>query len=240
MIDPKKTLGEIATEVPKSMRVFERHGIDYSCSGQRTLVGVCTEHDIPVDRLVAEIESASSPSLRMRAVTYDDLAELIDHIVSTHHTFTRTELGRLLPLAERVRREQGTRHAELDRIRQLLLTLAADLGPHMDNEERVLFPYCVALEEAAEAKAGPPRALFGRVSRPVGDMRHDHEVVAAALRELRALTLGYTPPEDATEPLRELYQGLAAFERDLHEHIHLENNVVFPAAERIEQSLLTR
>lgn len=237
MIDPRKTVGEIAIERPRATRVFDLHGIDYSCAGERTLAGVCSERDIPVNRLVAEIESASPSSFRAPA-KYDDLVEVVDHIVSTHHTFTRAELGRLVPLAEKVAREHALRHAELDRVRELVVRLAALLGPHMDTEESVLFPYFIALEDASVERTAPPRTTFERLAIPIAAMHEEHEGVTTALRELHALTLGHAAPDDADKAVRELYEGLAALERDLREHIHLENNVAFPSAERLERSLV--
>jgi regulator of cell morphogenesis and NO signaling len=236
MIDARKTVGEIASSMPSAMRVFERHGIDYCCGGQRTLVGVCAEHGLPVERIVEELEASSSPSLPP-VPRFDDLAELVDHLVSTHHTFTRTELGRLVPLAEKVERVHVARHPELARVRELVQLLAADLGPHLIKEERILFPYFIALEEATVAKLAQPWAPFGTVTRPIGAMHHEHEAVASLLRELRGTTTAYVVPEDACESYRTLYSGLEALERDLHEHIHLENNVAFPAAEKLEREL---
>jgi regulator of cell morphogenesis and NO signaling len=236
MINPRKTVGEIATEIPKSMRVFERHGIDYSCGGQRTLTGICSERDIPLNRLVDEIESASPPSVRRQA-DFDDLTALIDHIVSAHHTFTRAELGRLVPLAESVRRTHAAQHGDLDAVHTMLVRLAAHLGVHMDNEESVLFPECVALEEAASQRRGPPRTGASSVARTIAAVRREHEAVTKLLRELHVLTFGYRVPDDADDDFRALYQGLAALEHDLYEHIHLENNVAFPAAERMDREL---
>lgn len=235
MIDPRKTVAEIATENPRSTWVFERHGIDYCCNGERTLVGVCRERDIPVSRLVEEIEAASPPSLRMLAARrYDSLAELIHHIVSTHHTFARAELARLLPLAAKLKRDYVARYGELDRIAQLVAALAAELGPHMDEEERALFPTCVALETR---RAGAVRVPSGGVASRISEMRREHETISEILRELKALTYGHAAPEGAPEGVRALYEALARLERDLHEHMHLENNVAFPAARELEQAM---
>lgn len=167
---------------------------------------------------------------------FDDLVELVGHIVQTHHTFARTELAALFTLADGLVVEVGERHPEIARIQELVCALADDLLPHMLKEERVLFPYLVALEQA---KAGGPRVTpaFGTVTRPIDAMHAGHEIQTSILRELEKLTGGYEAPADATNRHRALYDGLAALERDLLEHIRLENEVAFPRAEQLEREL---
>lgn len=169
---------------------------------------------------------------------FDDLVELVSHIVHTHHTFARTELASLFTLADRLTVEHGAQHPEIARIQELVCALADDLLPHMLKEERVLFPYLVALEQA---KAGGPRVVpsFGTVTRPIDAMHAGHEIQTSILGELRRLTGGYKAPPDATNRHRALYDGLGALERDLLEHIRLENEVAFPRAEQLERELTT-
>jgi regulator of cell morphogenesis and NO signaling len=170
------------------------------------------------------------------APRFDDLVELVSHIIQTHHTFARTELASLFTLADRLVVEVGERHPELARIQEIICGVADDLLPHMVKEERVLFPYLVALEQEA---AGGPHVVpsFGTVSRPIDAMHAGHEIQTSMLRELRKLTGGYVAPADATNRHRALYDGLAAFERDLLEHIRLEDEVAFPRADQLEREL---
>ncbi len=167
---------------------------------------------------------------------FDDLIELVGHIVHTHHTFARTELAALFTLADRLLVEAGERHPELARIQELVCALADDLLPHMLKEERMLFPYFVALEQAT---AGGPRVVpsFGTVTRPIDAMHAGHEIQTSILRELRQLTGGYQAPPDAANRHRALYDRLAALERDLLEHIRLEDQVAFPRATKLERDL---
>lgn len=167
---------------------------------------------------------------------FDDLVELVSHIVHTHHTFARTELAALFTLADRLVVEIGERHPEIARIQELVCALADDLLPHMRKEERTLFPYLVALEQA---KAGGPRVTpsFGTVTRPIDAMHADHAIQTSILRDLRKLTNEYQAPDGATNRQRALYDGLAALDRDLLEHIRLENEVAFPRAEQLEREL---
>lgn len=181
---------------------------------------------------------ASTPLRQPASPQFDDLVELVSHIIQTHHTFARTELASLFTLADRLVVEVGDAHPELARIQELVCALADDLLPHMIKEERVLFPYLVALEQA---KAGGPRVVpsFGSVTRPIDAMHAGHEIQTSMLGELRKLTGGYVAPPDATNRHRALYDGLAAFERDLLEHIRLEDKVAFPRAQELELELST-
>jgi regulator of cell morphogenesis and NO signaling len=167
---------------------------------------------------------------------YDDLVDLVSHIIDTHHTFARTELARLFTLADKVATKDMGTHPELARVQELVCALADDLLPHMLKEERILFPYFVALEMQ---RAGGPRvkAPFGTVSRPIDAMHAGHDIQIAILGELRKITSGYAPPADACNTYRALYEGLAAFDRDLLEHIHLESHLAFPRAEQLEREL---
>lgn len=169
---------------------------------------------------------------------FDDLVELVGHIVHTHHTFARAELASLFTLADRLVGEVGSAHPALSRIQELVCALADDLLPHMLKEERVLFPYFVALEQAM---AGGPRVIpsFGTVTRPIDAMHSGHEIQTAMLGELRKVTGGYVAPPDANNLHRALYDGLAALERDLLEHIRLEDEVAFPRAAQLERELST-
>lgn len=168
--------------------------------------------------------------------SFDDLTDLVSHIVETHHTFTRSELARLFTLADQATSAHGDAHPELARVHELVVALADDLLPHLDKEERMLFPYVVALETAA---AGGPlaRPPFGTVARPIRVMRAEHERAEDILVELRRVTGDYAPPAEASGSYRALYEGLASLDRDLAEHIHLENDVLFPRAELLEQRL---
>jgi len=158
-----------------------------------------------------------------------DAEGLIELIIDRHHVFTRDELDRLVPLASKVLRVHGMRHPALEKVSVILHALVAELMPHMEKEERVLFPYILQL--AAGVRVTPH---FGTVLRPIAVMNHEHEEVGALLRELSDATEQYTPPAFACASFRALYEGLRELQADIHEHVHLENNVLFPLAERLE------
>ncbi|HEY0591364.1 MAG TPA: hemerythrin domain-containing protein [Thermoanaerobaculia bacterium] len=155
---------------------------------------------------------------------------LIDHILATHHKFTRDELARLGGLGGAVRELHQERHPELILVDQLIGKLAADLTPHMQKEEMILFPFIEALENGTQPPFGPPS-----VAMPVNVMNLEHERAEGLLAELRCVTSGYNLPEEACLSWRALYEGLQNFEADLQQHIHLETNVLFPKALEMER-----
>lgn len=226
-IDPERTVADLVVERPGRARVFEQLGIDYCCGGRSSLAAVCAERGLDpatVTAMLAAFEQVSG------AEAGDDrdwssaaLGELCDHIVTEHHGFLRAELPRLEGLLERVVRAHGERHPEIVETAELFEAVAAELGTHMHVEEEVVFPLCRALDEG-----GVPEAteLAGSASA----MEHDHDVIGAALARMRDLTGGFAPPADACNTYRAALDGLVALERDLHRHIHEENNILFPRA----------
>jgi regulator of cell morphogenesis and NO signaling len=163
------------------------------------------------------------------------LAGLIEHIVGQHHAYIRRESSRLVPLLDKVDARHGAAHQELKSIQDLFKALVDELFAHMMKEERVLFPYLVKLEAAArEGRIAPP-AMFGSVEMPISRMLADHEDAGALGARIRTLACDFRPPEDACASWHALYHGLEEFERDLHHHVHLENNILFPRALEMER-----
>jgi regulator of cell morphogenesis and NO signaling len=166
----------------------------------------------------------------------ESLADLITHIKNTHHKLTREEMARLVPLLEKVCSVHGKNHPELQQVRGSFQSLVQELTTHMMKEERVLFPYIVRMEEAVIQKEPILPPPFGSVQNPVSMMEHEHDSAGNALRAMREASCGYTTPGDACISYQTLYKALADFEADLHQHIHLENNILFPRAIAMEKS----
>jgi regulator of cell morphogenesis and NO signaling len=232
------TVRDVAIEIPQSTRLFEQLKIDYCCGGNQPLADACTSAGVNLDNvmeLLAEVtKSTSQDTPDFQNIP---LPELIAHILDTHHVFTKSEMDRLQSLADKVLAAHGGNHPELVHLTELLTRLCADLKPHMFKEEQVLFPYIVALTQAADQKRTAPFAPFGTVKNPVRMMMLEHDTAGDILRELRALTFDYKVPADACISYRTLYQALEDFEKDLHQHIHLENNILFPKALDMETAL---
>ena len=164
------------------------------------------------------------------------LSDLIAHIKNTHHQYTREEMARLGPLFDKVCSVHGKNHPELDGIRATFGGLVQELTMHMMKEEMVLFPYIVRMEEAAIEKEPVLPPPFGSVRNPVAMMMHEHDSAGNALREMRQASSGFAAPPDACISFQTLYRALAEFEADLHQHIHLENNILFPRAVEMERA----
>ena len=227
-IDIHQPIGDLTCAFPALSRVFERLGIDYCCQGRRSLSEACERRGLDLSAVVEQLERAQSGPAPGAAPSLE-LVPLVDYIERTHHTFTRAELMRLTPLAEKVRRVHGAARKELVSVERVLAALKQDLELHMFKEEQVLFPYIRRLGLGLVQNAP-----FADLSFPLRVMHEEHDRVGDLLEELSALTEGYQPPPNACASYRALFEGLAALQSDLHQHVHLENNVLFTAAERLE------
>ena len=156
-----------------------------------------------------------------------------------HHAYCREEGQRLQPLLAKVVSKHGEHHPELSQVQDLFTALHNELSMHMMKEEQMLFPYIIGLEESAKHKSAPPRAPFGTVQNPVRMMVQEHDDAGRLLKDIRTLTGNFTAPQDACTSFKALYQGLDALEADLHQHIHLENNILFPHAIALEDATRT-
>lgn len=232
-----KTVRDFALSVPGATRVFEKAGIDYCCGGGRTLEDACATAGVsPADMLATlrRLEEGGAEPGTEPEFGAMPLEELVDHIVRTHHVFTVQELARLEPLLAKVRSKHERNHPELADVGYAFDRLLADLLPHMQKEERVLFPYVVELEQARRENRLAARPPFMTVRNPIRMMMLEHDAAGDFLREIRAATGNFEIPEGACMSFRALYEGLEGLERDLHQHIHLENNVLFPRAAEME------
>jgi regulator of cell morphogenesis and NO signaling len=211
-MDRTRSVGTIVAEKPGAASIFERYGIDYCCRGDRHLDEVCAEAGIEAEGLIREIECAPREENTPDWAAMDR-AELCDEIERRWHRPLHAELPLLDALARKVASVHGARHPELHTVEATLTSLCGELERHMWKEEHVLFPLIRARGAAPE----PPLRV----------MRHEHHEAGAALAQLRALTNDYVAPADGCASYRELMVRLAGLERDLHAHIHVENNILF-------------
>lgn len=232
-----KTIREIALDAPLTVRVFENYKIDFCCGGRVPFAEACEKAGVAPSAVLADLEAAvaAAPQTIGDRVDRKDPSELIEYIIGTHHTFTRSEIERLRPLAEKVWSRHGENHPELAEIARIFNTLADELLLHMQKEEQMLFPYIENLEIAAKENRAPQASPFGTVNNPVRVMMFEHDQAGEMLRRLRSLSSDYTAPEGACPSYKGLFAGLENLEHDLHRHIHLENNVLFPKAVEFEK-----
>lgn len=232
-----KTIREIALEAPATTRVFEEFKIDYCCGGRRSISEVCDAAGIDPKVLMQRIDQAViDQEDRADLVNPEDMrpGELIDYILDKHHIFTTNEIERLTPLMAKVVMRHGQQHPELFRLQELFTALTESLVPHMRKEENVLFPYIQILVGASNGNGHVSRPSFGTVKNPIAVMMAEHETDGDRLEEMRQITSDYFLPAGACPSYTALYAGLEDLERDLHRHIHFENNVLFPAAAELE------
>ena len=232
-----RTVGDLAVEVPNSIRIFEAWKIDYCCGGKMPLEDACAKAGKSVDAFVAALGTlADVPAGTERDWAGRSLTQLAASIVATYHNYTREELQTLDPLAAKVYSVHGERRPELAEVLTLVRELATDLLPHMLKEEQVLFPYVDQMEKAVEGHLTAPTPFFGTVKNPVKKMMLEHDRVGDMLARLRLITEDFTPPESACFSYRELYRRLTDFESKTHEHVHIENNLYFPRAVELEET----
>lgn len=233
-----QTISEIAAHSLDAVRVFERLGIDYCCGGKRPVEAACKEFGLDSAAVISELDLAMAG----RPPEETDwskapLHHLIGHIVGTHHDYLRLELPRLSQRLEKVMRVYGGKdQATLAPLPALFGGLRSELEMHMRKEETVLFPFIERTEAAVDAGLPAPAAPFGSVANPIAMMEHEHDSVGVALKSMRAATNDYAVPDYACVTYRSLLEGLRELEQDLHLHIHLENNILFPRAIALEKA----
>ncbi len=233
-LDLGETVREIAIRNPGAVRVFESLGIDYCCGGKRPLNEACERAKVPVERAI-ELLSAVQPDALSEEKNWANrpLRELTSHIVTRHHSYVREESPRIERLLDKVVSRHGTGHPELLEIRETFHAMSSELSAHMIKEEQVLFPFL----EKMETEGAVPPACFDSVGFPITRMMADHEDAGALTAAIRSLSNDFQAPEGACPTYRGLYHALAEFERDLHHHVHLENNILFPSALEMERKL---
>ena len=233
------TIREVVATDYRTAAVFQRHGIDFCCNGCRTIEQGCRDAGVNREQLIQELDgvtrSQAGSAPRFNAW---DARTLASYIVANHHGFVRQAIPPLLQHTKKVAAVHGERHSELNHIASLFERVAEEMTDHMMKEERILFPFIVRLEDAIVAGGAAPAAPFGTVENPIRMMESEHQFVGDAMAEIRHLTDNYTLPDGACTTYRVCFQELEAFERDLHEHVHLENNVLFPKAAALEAALV--
>ncbi|MBL7648032.1 MAG: iron-sulfur cluster repair di-iron protein [Candidatus Hydrogenedentes bacterium] len=227
-ITATQSVGELVAAQPARSRVFEAFHIDYCCGGKRSLADACDKKGVSVDTVLdalvrADSLRASDAHLDAAAMPLDALC---DHIVERHHDYLRRELPRLMQMADKVAKVHGDNDPRLEGVAETLRGLAGELEVHTMKEERVLFP---VIRELARREGLPPMP-FGTLANPIHAMEADHDGAGDGLARLADLTDDYTPPEWACNTYQALLDGLHDLEMDLHQHIHKENNVLFPRA----------
>lgn len=228
---------DIALSNPAARQVLEDAGLDYCCGGVKSLQAACLHANVSseeiLSRLRQNVKDAGPEDPNWMAAALSDLTR---HIREKHHRYVREAIPRTRALADKVTATHGANHTELVEIGKLFAEVGREMIMHMQKEEQILFPYIDALERAVNAHASIEPPFFQTVKNPIYAMMQEHDAAGDLVRQIRVLTSGYTTPADACTSFKRLYETLREFEADLHQHVHLENNVLFPRAVELEAS----
>ncbi len=226
------TVGELVGGDPRRAKVFDRHGIDFCCHGAEPFRSACDAAGTDADALLAELDGIEeSGAGAPRDVRSMPLGTLAHHVLDTHHDLLHRELPQLVALATKVRDVHGERHPELVRVAELVEQLRAELDPHLDKEERELFPSVDQIVRAERTGGDAGTLPAESITDLVAELRAEHEVAGRLLDELRDTAGGFALPDDACASYTLLYEGLATVDADTRVHVHTENDLLFPATE---------
>ncbi|HKK25831.1 MAG TPA: iron-sulfur cluster repair di-iron protein [Gracilimonas sp.] len=225
----KKPVGDIVAEDYRTAQVLRSYGLDFCCGGGKTLEKACSSKKIVIDEVISELESLKDVGGSEHNYNEWSLDFLADYIVNNHHAFVRKMLPELAFYAEKVSRVHGDRDPELNEIRELVYVLQKEMMAHLQKEEDDLFPQIKEL--VRESKTGFVKEAI------VEALEDEHDSAGEIMAQIEALTNGFNPPSNACSSYRVLFQNLEGFQKDLHKHVHLENNILFPKALRMEQIL---
>lgn len=226
-----KTLAQIVNTNHEAASVFEKYHLDFCCNGNRSLEQACAENKLVAGEVIADLQNNTAGNNCSVPINYNNLSlsQLADHIVTTHHRYVKKEVEPILGYLQKIASKHGSRHPELLKVLELFTAVKEEMELHMGKEENVLFP---RIKEAEQILAEGKELLINRnyLQSPISMMEQEHDHAGAMLAEIRKLTNNYTPPEDACTTYRLSFVVLKAFELDLHTHVHLENNILFPKA----------
>jgi regulator of cell morphogenesis and NO signaling len=243
-IKPDQTVGEIVVQHPCVRARFEQLGIDYCCGGKMTLAEAVAGAGLEWETVAEELRKTLEQSDENTAATDWNavpVTALADHILKTHHVFMKEQLPRLDALLAKVQKAHGARHGNmLQKLRRAFNVLRGELEPHLMKEEQILVPAIKGIDAFITGSGPRPVVQCGSVANPIRQMEYEHENAGNLLTEMRSVTDDYLLPEDACASFTALYDGIKAMEADLHEHIHLENNILFPKSVTQEASMFKR
>ncbi|MGO2101519.1 MAG: iron-sulfur cluster repair di-iron protein [Psychroflexus halocasei] len=234
----QKQIGELVAQDYRTAAIFSNYGIDFCCKGNRQIDEVCTKKKINTAQIEAELDAI----LNAKTTGEPDFKQwpldlLADYVEKTHHRYVESKSQPLLQFLDKLCKVHGARHPELFTINKAFIELAQELASHMKKEELILFPFIKKLVQAELTNQKIDQPHFGSVENPIDMMEHEHETAGDLLRIIENETSGYQPPADACNTYRVTYAMLKEFEEDLHKHIHLENNILFPKSIQLEKRL---
>ncbi len=233
------TLSEIVTKNSRAANVFEKYNLDFCCGGSKLFSAACSEKGLDTAVIAKELKNTGASDLNNSARFEEwELDFLVDYIVNNHHGYVRRMIPSISTHAEKVASAHGKNHPETLETAKIFESVQKDLKQHLMKEEQILFPYIKQLVKVKNGISKFERPYFGSVANPIKMMEAEHENAGEGLYEIRKLSGNYTLPEDACATFTALYSELKEFEADLHKHVHLENNILFPKSMELESVLI--
>lgn len=232
----KNTVGEFVAQDFRTASIFSKYGIDFCCKGQRTLDEVCKLKNINEADLLEELNTVMDLK-NDYGIDFNSwpLDLLVVYIEKTHHRFIEEKTPVIREYLDKLCKVHGSNHPELFRINELFMGCAGELVQHMKKEELILFPFIKEMMDATKSHNSVAPPHFGTLNNPIALMMEEHDAEGERLRTIASLTNNYTPPADACNTYRVTFAMLEEFEQDLHKHIHLESNILFPKAKALEK-----
>ena len=233
------SLAQIVNANHHAAPIFEKYHLDFCCKGKRSLEQACNEQHLPVSQVVEELEGIFAKENHKNTLDFDkmDLAQLCDYIVQTHHAYVKNELPQIYAYLQKVYSKHGDRHPELQKIFEIFAAVKEEMEGHMKKEELILFPRIKELQKLTNNENANFQLSITYLQSPITVMEQEHDHAGNMMNDIRNLTGNYTAPQDACTTYRLSFASLQAFEIDLHQHVHLENNILFPKALEIEKQL---
>jgi len=235
------SLAQIVNSSHKAASVFEKYHLDFCCKGKRSLEQACIEQELAVSQVTGELENIFGNESNTSTIHFDkmNLTQLSDYIVQTHHAYVKSEMPQLYAYLEKVSSKHGERDPELYKIFQTFAAVKEEMEGHMKKEELVLFPRIKELQKMSDGENANLQLNIAYLQSLITVMEQEHDHAGTLLNDIRIFSNDYTPPQDACTTYRLCFAALKAFELDLHQHVHLENNILFPKAIRMFSELQT-
>lgn len=238
-IDENSLVGQLVVQDHRFATILDAYSIDYCCNGHKSLKEACNNQSIEPDEIIVQLNAVSGMQSNQN-YDYDNwkLIKLIKHIEKVHHNYVEQKTIEIKKCLQKIASVHGSNHPELYAIQELFNQASDDLAIHMKKEELILFPYIIRLEKALEERQDFTSPAFGKIENPITQMEKDHNTEGDRFRKIEALTNKYRPPADACATFSRTYALLNEFQKDLHTHIHLENNILFPKSIQLEKQIL--
>lgn len=232
-----KTVADIVTENIKTAQVFKKYGIDFCCQGGISLEKAAEKANIEYNVLLSELENVENSTSRANDYNSWKLDFLTDHVIIVHHGYVEENIPIIKQYAQKVYEVHGQHYPELLKIRDLFNGIAGPFAAHCKKEELILFPFIKRMVTAERENTKLPKTFFKSVDEPIKMMEVEHEEAGEVFRKIAILSNNYTPPEGACNTYKAFFDKLQEFEQDLHQHVHLENNILFPKSLKLEEKL---